>query len=106
MDAGRKVRRPAGRFLGDSVAIAGDTIAAGAPRLDGGYVRLYAHSGGAWDFEQELSVDPASVNGAYFGGSLAIDGDALLVGAPLYDSLGAAFPYRRIAGAWEPEPSW
>ena len=99
--------------FGSAVAISGDVIAVGAPRddyedpntlvvtEDAGSVYLFRRSGGNWVQDTKL-VSPA-LSGAswidddYFGGAVALDGDALLI-ASRYDDdwgldVGAAYMY-------------
>lgn len=81
--------------VGASVAIRDVLIAVGAPRdsahatSTAGTARAYGLSGGAW---QPLGTlhDPAAASGDGFGGSVAIDGPNIFVGAPMdaYPALG------------------
>lgn len=101
-------------FFGGSVAISGDTLAIGSVRRDlrsvttlptrNGVVFVYTRTGGVWTFQQELSASDATV-GDSFGYSLAVDGDALAVGAPIVGQLGskygAVYAFNRVAGKWQ-----
>ena len=79
-------------LFGSKVAIDGDTILISAPfadrvRGDGGMVRVYSRNqGGAgnWGFLQELvQTEPIDYDQTkdFFGGSIAIDGDSIIVGS-------------------------
>ena len=105
------------------VAISGDTIAVSAsdasPGRTGfgqfgsrpGVVLIFVRSGSTWSLEAEVAASvPGS--GDEFGQSLDLDGDVLVVGAPLEDgdgtaadnndvqSSGAAYAFRRMGTAW------
>lgn len=59
-------------------------------------------------FEEDLKVVPADLSaGDAYGGPLDVDGDVLVVGAPLqdgaYTNSGAAYVHRRQAGVWSEE---
>lgn len=100
-----------GDFLGESVAMSGDTLVAGAlgdqepSRTNRGTVYVYARSGGAWSQQQKLIV-PDSQPSTQLGASVAIDGDTLISGAlgdtPTTSSpnQGAAYVFSRSGGAW------
>lgn len=101
-------------FLGYSVGASGDTVVAGAwGDDDGGSL-----SGAAYVFERNFGgagvwgqrakiVNPAPAGNDVFGSSVAIDGDTLVVGAPLdnqgsIQDRGTASVYRRdsVSGEW------
>ena len=119
-------------YFGMSVAISGDTAVVGAPYedssatgIDGnhsddsatnaGAAYVFVRSGTAWT---QQAYQKASNTGAwdYFGTSVAISGDTVVVGAPYEDSSatgidgsgnndsawcsGAAYVYFRDAGTW------
>ncbi|CAK8712594.1 hypothetical protein GMJAKD_01855 [Candidatus Electrothrix aarhusensis] len=99
-------------YVGDDVAISGDTIVVGAPgRTYGGiggignpneYVGFYvfARSGTAWNYVAKLlPTDPfAHVN---FGNIVDIDGGTIVGGAPLEDSKGTVYVFASQAnGSW------
>lgn len=72
--------------FGSSVALRGDTLVVGAPKSDGtfkhtGSVHVLGRHDGSFRFEQKLEA-PDSEPGAYFGQTVVMDGDTLLVGAP------------------------
>ena len=77
----------AGDFFGQSVGIDGDTIVVGAPHNDNnnadglGSVYVFTKdSGGVWN-QTKLTASDAGA-GDFFGQSVGIDGDTIVVGAP------------------------
>ena len=102
--------------FGGAVAIEGDTIVVGArrdeygnPSNQGSAYVFERNEGGADNWGQVGKIIGDGDDGAYFGSSLAIEGDTLAVGAPghspgLASSRGAAFVFRRNlshADHWE-----
>ncbi|MFG0242008.1 MAG: GC-type dockerin domain-anchored protein [Phycisphaerales bacterium JB054] len=96
--------------VGSDVAIDGDTVAFDS-RNEGpadefpGSVYVYRLDNGAWAQEQELTPDDPQSTFAPFGGSLDLQGDTLLAGAPAYNvgtlgPDGEAFIFERAGGAW------
>ena len=87
--------------FGYSVALDGDTLAIGSPFADlgssttnCGRIWVYTRSGTAWT--QELAeYGPSSFD--YFGRSLALEGDTLVVGA---DGDNTAFVYTKTGSTW------
>jgi uncharacterized protein (TIGR03437 family) len=80
--------------FGGAVAVSGDTLAVGAP-LDTvgqndnqGSAYVFARSGTAWIQAQKLTAADGAAND-FFGYSVALGGDLLVVGAP-YDTVGAS----------------
>ena len=71
--------------FGISVAVDGDTVVVGAPGNDGagadsGAAYVFTRNDGAWDDRVKLTAsDGAALD--YFGYSVAVDGDTVLVGA-------------------------
>src|SRR5215468_7568925 len=97
-------------LFGQSVAISGDTIVVGAPLDDGagavdqGSAYVFALSGGFWSHQQKLAAPDPAVNDE-FGSKVAINGDTIVVGAPLDDgaggdSQGSAYVFTRSGGFW------
>jgi hypothetical protein len=111
-------------YFGYSVAISGDTIVVGAPyegsnaigiggdqanneAVNSGAAYVFTRSAGTWSQQAYLK---ASNTGAsdFFGGSVAISGDTIVVGAKLEDTdapallvdSGAAYVFTRSAGTW------
>ena len=79
---------PTNRFFGHSVAIAGNTVVVGAPLSpfspsEPGSAYVFSFDDSTWEEEQILTTDNEEA-GDYFGAALAIDGDALVVGAPQF----------------------
>lgn len=101
-----------GRF-GAALAIDGGRIAIGEPgargagpgTLDSGAVHIATLVGGSWSITHTLRA-PAG-DGGWFGASLALAGDDLVVGSPIAASpdgtrCGSVRHYRRSGGAWTP----
>jgi hypothetical protein len=109
----------AGRLVGDdtadgdhfgvSVGISGDTIIVGADLEDGvdessGAAYVFKDVSGVWQQQAKLTAgDAAELD--YFGRSVAIDGDTIVVGA--YNSnkggissCGAAYVFQETGGSW------
>ncbi|QDV17338.1 Calx-beta domain protein [Gimesia panareensis] len=92
-------------YFGWSVDISGDTAVVGALFGDGsaenmGAVYVYTRSNGEWSFQQKLTVPDTIANG-YFGDTLAIEGDTLVVGAQGTDNYsGSAYIFQRENGVW------
>ncbi|MGE0127866.1 MAG: putative Ig domain-containing protein [Blastocatellales bacterium] len=101
--------------FGAAVALKGDTLAVGAPRADNGvspgqgavfiYTRNVAAPNVNWTLRQTLLAgDGESYDG--FGAALALDGNTMLIGAPLDDvngrrDQGSAYVFTRDgAGFW------
>lgn len=117
----------AGDLFGFSVAVSGGTLVVGAPgeasvstsqadnsQVDTGAVYVFVDVGGAWVQQAYLKASVTGVD--RFGHSVAIDGDTLVVGAFVEDSVatgvngnatdntatdsGAAYVFVRSAGVW------
>ena len=90
-----------GDGFGNSVAVSVDTVVVGAPREDGsttgvnstpdesaanaGAAYVFVRSGGAWT--QQTYLKASQVTGSdFFGGSVAVSGDTVVVGASGEDS--------------------
>ena len=78
--------KDSGDEFGSSVAIDGNNIVVGAPEEDSGgkdnngAVYVFTKSGDTWSQSQKLTVSDRD-NDDYFGWSVAIDGDNIIVGA-------------------------
>ena len=76
-----------GDAFGRSVAMSGDTLVVGANGddergLDAGAAYVYRRvSSGRWELRQKL-VPSELLDGDFFGWSVDVDGDAIVVGAP------------------------
>ncbi|MBL4770774.1 MAG: FG-GAP repeat protein [Planctomycetes bacterium] len=92
--------------FGRTVAISGNTAVVGVPNHDNGAIStgavyVYTLANGVWGQTQKLEAG-ATTSG--FGLSLGLDGDSLIVGAPVDGSIayrwGKAYAFERIAGTW------
>lgn len=89
-----------GDNLGFSVAADGATVAAGAWQAsDIGAVYIYVRSGLTWSQQAKLVASDAAV-GDFFGNSVALDGDTIIVGARGDDTTGAAYVFVRSGTVW------
>jgi len=105
---------PDDRF-GYSVAVDDDTVVVGAPYEDSGSgsgaAYVFTRSVGAWSQQTYLKASNSDWNDG-FGWSVAVDGDAIVVGAPFEESngssegnnsasnSGAAYIFARSVSAW------
>jgi len=100
-----------GGSFGVSVGTDGTTIVvgayrhSGAPTGDQGCAYVFEKVGGVWTQTQKLvASDPGTQN--YFGTSVAVSGDTILVGAhfhqhaPGFTMQGAAYLFTRQGGSW------
>lgn len=95
--------------FGSAVAIDGDTLAVGAPYSDRGtansyqgVVYVFERIGSTWQFQQKLVASDPHPND-FFGLSLALEGDRLLVGGYHDHALtddGAMYVFERQGGVW------
>ena len=90
--------------FGDAVSLSGNRLAVGAPKdADKGAVYLYEGSGLAWDLISKVTHPNIGVDDD-FGISVALDGDHVIIGAPLSDlygpDAGAAFSYSFDGSDW------
>ncbi len=91
--------------LGDSAAISGDTIVVGAiyDDSDRGAAYVFVRPTNGWSDATQTAKLTASDGSAsdYFGGSVAISDDAIVVGANGVQSYtGAAYVFVKPAGGW------
>lgn len=92
-------------FFGKSVSVSGDTIVVGAPRdddrdVDSGSAYVFQQAGGVWTQMDKLIASDGSAYD-YFGGSVAISGDTIVVGAENHrDVRGAAYIFERVGDTW------
>jgi hypothetical protein len=93
-------------YFGNSVAISGDTLVVGAhkDRTRPGSAYVFSYNGTGWVEEPPLTTsDPAVYD--YFGNSVAISGDIVVVGVPhddlgvLYNA-GSAYVFQLSGGVW------
>jgi len=96
--------------FGTAVAVSGNTVAVGAPfgditEHDEGAVHIF-EKGSAWNQAGILLAMDLSA-GDFFGTSLALSGQTLLIGARGQDSFapgsGAAYIFEKSSGAWKQE---
>jgi uncharacterized repeat protein (TIGR01451 family) len=97
-----------GALFGAALSLDGDRAALGARLDDGagdraGAAWVFRRSGGVWQVEQQLP-SPEIEPGDEFGISVALDGDALAVGARFANlgahDTGAVYRYRRRGSQW------
>jgi hypothetical protein len=95
--------------FGSSVSVDGSWAVVGKPgdseiEIGSGAAYVYSRVGSLWVFAQKLKAT-VPTDGAYFGASVAISGDVLVVGAPhdpgtgIYDS-GAVHVFERSGSTW------
>jgi hypothetical protein len=102
----------AGDVLGQSVALEGDVAVVGSsintkPAGFNGSVYVFRRTGTSWAFEQKLTPNDPQAND-WFGNSVAISGDTIIVGARMKNitpnaAQGAAYVFRRAGGVWTQE---
>src|SRR5262249_19246971 len=96
--------------FGNAVALSSDTIVVGAPSADAGAVLdvgaayVFVRSGATWVQQARLSASDGLANDR-FGGSVAIDGSTLVVGASGDDTAaganaGSIYVFTRSGVAW------
>ncbi len=95
-------------YLGQSLALDGDTVVLGSPLctvagVPVGAACAFSRTGTSWSFDEKL-LAPDGVDGDGFGTSLAIAGDTLIAGAAADDDVslygGSAYHYQRQGGSW------
>lgn len=97
-------------YFGFSVSVDGDTAAVGAPYWDfagdqnQGAVYVFTRTGAVWTQQQKIT-SPESPLSTWFGSSVSVSGESLLIGSPLdYISnranQGSAYVYTRTSGTW------
>jgi hypothetical protein len=84
-----------------SIAVSGDTVIYGLPEDNSAYV--FVRSGADWVFQAKLNA--ADGSGNYFGQSVDIDGDTVVVGSPRstvngVTFRGAAYVFTRNGSTW------
>ncbi len=95
-------------LFGFSVALSDTVLAVGTPyedsaAMDAGAVYIFAKTNNGWIFEQKL-VAPDFGSGKWFGYSVAVTDDKLVVGSPKADgkslNAGVAYVFTRNIQAW------
>ncbi len=102
-----------GDLLGSSVAISGDTAAAGAygasvsGNFGAGAVYIFVKPAAGWAAATQTAELTASSpgQGANLGTSVAIDGGTVVAGAPGAGSAGTAYVFSEPAGGWASQPA-
>lgn len=91
-----------GEGFGSSVSIHGDVLVSGAPSANSrrGAVIIYRFTNSEWVKEKRIQAPLEVTHGEYFGTTVAIHGDWLVVAAPQHQQAGAAYIYHRIDGVW------
>ncbi len=89
-------------IYGFSVALSGDIVVVGAYKDDegssnSGSAYVFQKIGGDW-IQQAKLTDVNGVENEYFGYSVAVSGDIIVVGAP---GIGSAFIYERNGASWD-----
>ncbi|WP_417386428.1 Calx-beta domain-containing protein [Gimesia sp.] len=93
---------------GFTLAVSGDTIVIGQPKATGnfsnsGVISVYTKRGSDWStlspVETVLYADDGSY-GDYFGQSIDIDGDRIIVGAPEKGDTGAVYLFEKGSTSW------
>ena len=94
-------------FVGNAIAIDGDTLAIGSPKaaiwpnLYQGEVDIYSRSDSGW-FLSDILFDSGGLGGQLFGCALALSGNTLVVGACGYDGRGGrADVYVKSGDHWD-----
>jgi hypothetical protein len=102
------------QYIGDNdnIRISGDTIVAGASRYDTsnpyssneGCAYVFTRSGTTWSQQALLTASDAGPSD-YFGTSVDIDGDSIIVGAPEWDqgsnyNVGSVYIFTRSGTTW------
>jgi hypothetical protein len=97
-------------LFGRSVAVSDDTVVIGAAEdavggvVNAGAAYVFIRSGGTWSWQATLTAaDPATYD--FFGHSVAVSGDTLLVGAfgddkPGQEESGSVYVFVRDGGTW------
>jgi len=90
-------------FFGNSVAVSGDTIIVGALRdedagIESGSAYVFTRSGTTWTEQQKLTASDAAAFD-FFGNSVAVSGDTIIVGA-IADDSGSAYVFTRSGTTW------
>ncbi|MDI1480679.1 FG-GAP repeat protein [Polyangium sp. y55x31] len=90
--------------FGDSVALAGDRLAVGAPYIDElpGAVFSYTRQGGVWTLEGKV-VAADGLGSREFGWNVVLSGDRLVVMDPRSGDVGAVYVFVLQGGTWTQE---
>jgi hypothetical protein len=93
-------------FFGYGVDIDGDVVVVGARGISSssywtGRALVYERTGATWTLSASFYSPDYYDSNTYFGSTVAISGDQIVVGAKYSNSVGRVFVYERIAGAWK-----
>lgn len=91
-----------GDLFGRVVAVGGNIVVVGAPAInnDAGAVYVFIRMGPTWSQEAQLSASDG-VSGDFFGATVAVDGDTIVIGAPFSNNgTGAAYVFTRKGSSW------
>jgi hypothetical protein len=100
-----------GDEFGRAVAVQGNVAVVGSPNDESagygtGAAYVYERTTSGWQFQQKLTAHDAT-SYSFFGASVAIDGDRIVVGAygdqNAGNYAGAAYVFLRVLGKWTPE---
>ena len=89
---------------GDTIVVGDQNVVSGGALTGAAYV--FQRQGTVWSLQQKLIPDQGGPDAEFgsFGQTIAIQGDTIIVGAPLYNIAsnfaGAAFVYVRSGGTW------
>jgi hypothetical protein len=89
--------------MGESVSLWGDTVAFGGPGDDdlNGGVWVYIRTASVWSQQGSKLTPTGGLGPKYFGASVSLQRDILVVGAPRDDNnLGSIYVFTRSAGVW------
>ncbi|MEE2674286.1 MAG: FG-GAP repeat protein [Myxococcota bacterium] len=89
-----------------TVAVVGASLEDDAPLVNNGAVYVFRNDGMNWALEQRLTPAGAEANDE-FGGAVAVEGDVMVVGADLDDTVevdsGSAYVFRYNGLTWDEE---
>ncbi|MHC4767042.1 MAG: right-handed parallel beta-helix repeat-containing protein, partial [Planctomycetota bacterium] len=89
------------------VSVSGDVVVVGAYGDDNltyyGSAYVFRWNGASWVQEQKF-LAAGGAGGDYFGLSVSVSGDVIVVGAPANDVTGSAYVYRWNGASWVQEP--
>ena len=100
-------------YFGYSVSISGDTVVIGSPYSDHaggtttGSAYVFVRTAGVWTQQAKLTASEAA-SYDYFGYSVSVSGDTVVIGSPYSDhaggtNAGSAYVFVRAAGVWTQE---
>lgn len=102
---------PVGRtydYFGLSVAISGSTAVVGSPGVNDrvGAAYVYTMGAGGWPITPTATLHgPGTATMESFGTSVSVSGNTVVVGAPTYKHVGAAYVYTMGAAGWPSKPT-